>query len=75
MKSFDQAQLKHVETEEKNPLPTPQTLKEELRPETLPDVSQVKEFEKTKLKHVETEEKTTVPTKEGQNFYFRTSLL
>lgn len=70
MKSFDHTKLKHVETHEKNPLPTPQTLKEELRPESLPDVSQVKEFEKTKLKHVEPAEKNPLPTKEGKIFYF-----
>ena len=65
VKSFDHGKLKHVETEEKNPLPTPQTLKEELRPESLPDVSGVKEFDSSKLKHVETQEKTVLPTKEG----------
>jgi len=35
VKSFDHSKLKHVDTEEKNPLPTPQTLKEELRPSYL----------------------------------------
>ena len=70
MKSFDHTKLKHVETQEKNPLPTPQTLKEELRPESLPDVSQVKEFEKTKLKHVEPTEKNPLPTKEGKVVLF-----
>ena len=64
IKSFDQGKLKHVETEEKNPLPTAATLKEELRPETLPDVSAVSEFDSSKLKHVETEDKTVLPTAE-----------
>ena len=68
MKSFDHGKLKHVDTEEKNPLPTPQTLKEEMRPETLPDVSGVKEFDSSKLKHVETQEKSVLPTKEGIEF-------
>ena len=65
VKSFDSSKLKHVDTVEKNPLPTPQTLKEEMRPETLPDVSVVKDFDASKLKHVETQEKVVLPTKEG----------
>ena len=65
VKSFDHGKLKHVETEEKNPLPTPQTLKEELRPETLPDVSGVSSFDASKLKHVETQEKVVLPTADG----------
>ena len=65
MKAFDHSKLKHVQTEEKNPLPTPQTLKEEMRPESLPDVSGVTQFDSKKLKHVETTEKTVLPTKEG----------
>lgn len=68
VKSFDHGKLKHVETQEKNQLPTPQTLREELRPDTLPDVSQVKDFEKTKLKHVEPVEKNPLPSKEGNKF-------
>ena len=68
MKSFDHGKLKHVETEEKNPLPTPQVLKEEMRPESLPDVSGITEFDTAKLKHVETEEKTVLPTNEGMSF-------
>ncbi|BAY26698.1 hypothetical protein NIES2100_65140 [Calothrix sp. NIES-2100] len=36
-KTFDQSNLKHVETEEKNPLPTEATIIEELKPEILPD--------------------------------------
>ena len=70
VKSFDHGQLKHVDTQEKNPLPTPQTLKEELRPETLPDVSGVKEFDSSTLKHVETQDKSVLPTKEGAFCYF-----
>ena len=66
VKKFDHGKLKHVETQEKNPLPTPQTLKEELRPDTLPDVSGVKDFEKSKLKHVDPAEKNALPTKEGE---------
>ena len=57
VKSFDSSKLKHVETEEKNPLPTAATLREEMRPETLPDVSAVAGFDSSKLKHVETQEK------------------
>ena len=68
MKSFDHGKLKHVETAEKNPLPTQADIKEELRPETLPDVSAVKDFDTQKLKHVETEEKTVMPTADGLFF-------
>ena len=67
VKSFDTNKLKHVDTQEKNPLPTAQTLKEELRPDTLPDVSQVKEFEKAKLKHVDPVEKNPLPSKQGNS--------
>ena len=66
VKSFDHNKLKHVETEEKNPLPTPQTLKEEMRPEELPDVSGVSSFDTSKLKHVETQEKNVLPTANGE---------
>ena len=65
VKSFDHGKLKHVETAEKNPLPTQADIKEELRPETLPDVSAVKDFDQHQLKHVETQEKSVLPTKEG----------
>ena len=66
VKSFDHGKLKHVETAEKNPLPTQADIKEELRPETLPDVSAVKDFDQHQLKHVETQEKSVLPTKEGK---------
>ena len=70
VKSFDKSKLKHVETEEKNPTPTPQTLREELIPDKLPDkTAELKEIEgfdaSKKLKHVETQDKTHLPTKEG----------
>lgn len=68
MKSFDHGTLKHVETQEKNPLPTPQTLKEEMRPESLPDVSAVGSFDAKKLKHVDTQEKNVLPTSDGMFF-------
>ena len=46
-------------------------LKEELRPESLPDVSEVASFDASKLKHVETKESNVLPTKEGAvNFQF-----
>lgn len=46
-------------------------LKEELRPESLPDVSEVASFDASKLKHVETKEANVLPTKEGAvNFNF-----
>ena len=85
MKSFDKSKLKHVETEEKNPTPTSQTLREELLPDQLPDKSaELKEIEgfdsSKKLKHVETQDKTHLPTKDGMlgqgggshynNYYF-----
>ena len=66
VKSFDHGKLKHVETAEKNPLPTQADIKEELRPDTLPDVSAVKDFDTQKLKHVETEEKNVMPTADGK---------
>lgn len=74
VKSFDKSKLKHVETEEKNPTPTAQTLREELLPDELPDKSaELKEitgFDPTKkLKHVETQDKTHLPTKEGTLFF------
>ena len=74
VKSFDKSKLKHVETEEKNPTPTAQTLREELLPDELPDKSaELKEitgFDPTKkLKHVETQDKTHLPTKEGMMFF------
>ena len=65
VKSFDHGKLKHVETAEKNPLPTQADIKEELRPESLPDVSAVKDFDQQKLKHVDTQEKTVMPTADG----------
>ena len=65
VKSFDHGKLKHVETAEKNPLPTQADIKEELRPDALPDVSAVKDFDTQKLKHVETQEKTVMPTADG----------
>ena len=67
VKSFDHNKLKHVETAEKNPLPTQADIKEELRPETLPDVSEVKNFDAHKLKHVETQDKTVMPTADGMS--------
>lgn len=71
MKSFDKSKLKHVETEEKNPTPTAQTLRQELLPDQLPDkkaeLKEIKGFDPAKkLKHVETEDKTHLPTKEGE---------
>jgi hypothetical protein len=54
--SFDKSSLKATVTHEKNPLPTAATLVEELRPESLPDVSEVARFRKNSLKHVETVE-------------------
>ena len=69
VKAFDHGKLKHVETEEKNPLPTPQTLKEEMRPESLPDVSEVSKFDASKLKRVDTVEKNELPTAEGELNY------
>ena len=55
-----------METAEKNPLPTQADIKEELRPDVLPDVSGVKDFDSKKLKHVETKEKTVMPTADGE---------
>ena len=49
-------------------VPTPQELREELRPDTLHDVSEVADFDSRKLKHVETQEKNVLPTKEGNVF-------
>lgn len=40
-------------------------LREEMRPETLADVSEVTKFDASKLKHVETKESNVLPSKEG----------
>ena len=40
-------------------------LREELRPDKLPDVSEVATFDSAKLKHVETKESNVLPTKDG----------
>merc|ERR1712048_852406 len=45
-----------------NTLPDAATLKEEVRPEVLPDVSGVAAFDIGALKHVETKEKSVLPT-------------
>jgi hypothetical protein len=45
----------------------PLALHEELRPETLPDVSGVAAFDSSKLKHVETKEKVVLPTADGKS--------
>ena len=70
VKSFDSSKLKHVETEEKNPLPTAATLHEELIPENRPDRSEVASFEKGQLKSVYTRESTGVPTQDEINAEF-----
>merc|ERR1711881_815465 len=54
IKGFDQSKLKSVKTEEKNTLPTSATLHQELRPEELPDVSEVANFNSASLKKVAT---------------------
>ena len=69
VKAFDHGKLKHVETQEKNPLPTPADLKEEMRPENLADVSEVTKFDSSKLKRVDTIEKNVLPTADGQYRY------
>merc|ERR1711973_278754 len=61
IKGFDTTKLKKVEYSEKNTLPTAATLHEELRPEKLPDVSDVAKFDASRLKKVETNEKTVLP--------------
>ena len=84
VKSFDKSKLKHVETEEKNPTPTSQTLREELLPDELPNkAAELKEIEgfdtAKKLKHVETTVSSHLPTKEGmvaqggRNYIFTTN--
>lgn len=45
-------------------------LREELRPDKLPDVSEVASFDASKLKHVETKESNVLPSKEGNFFFF-----
>ena len=44
-------------------------LREELRPDKLPDVSEVASFDASKLKHVETKESNVLPSKEGNNLF------
>lgn len=41
-------------------------LREEMRPDELPDVSEVENFDATKLKRVKTKESNVLPTKEGK---------
>ena len=65
VKSFDKSALKPTTTCEKNTLPTAATLAEELRPETLPDVSAVASFDASKLKSVETVDKSVLPDANG----------
>ncbi|EDV25092.1 uncharacterized protein TRIADDRAFT_25752 [Trichoplax adhaerens] len=55
VKSFDVSKLKHIETTEKNPLPSDK-----------PNISEVTKFDKSKLKHTETSEKNPLPTKESK---------
>lgn len=38
-----------------------------MRPDNLPDVSEVASFDASKLKHVETKESNVLPSKEGNN--------
>lgn len=46
-------------------------LRAELRPDNLPDVSEVAQFDSTKLRHVETKESNVLPTKDGnEHWYF-----
>jgi len=59
---FDKAQLKHVETQEKNSLPDSENIKAES--EHIKFKEGIETFEKEKLKDVETVEKNTLPTKE-----------
>jgi hypothetical protein len=41
-------------------------LREEMKPDNLPDRSAVASFDQTKLKHVETTEKNVIPSKDGR---------
>jgi len=56
--AFDSSKLKHVETEEKNTLPSSYLIQEE----AVESRSEVKVFDKSNLKSVETVEKNTLPT-------------
>ena len=42
-------------------------LREALRPDTLPDRSEVTQFSKGNLKHVDTTEKNVLPDKKGES--------
>lgn len=44
-------------------------LRAELRPDNLPDVSEVAQFDSTKLRHVETKESNVLPTKDGNEHW------
>ena len=59
--------MKKTETCEKNTLPTAATLKEELRPECLPDVSGVAQFDLSSLKRTETVEKSVLPDADSKS--------
>merc|ERR1711962_1991890 len=55
---FDSSKLKHVETQEKQVLPSKDAIDEE----AVNSRAEVKSFDQSKLKHVETSEKNPLPT-------------
>eukprot|EP00112_Aurelia_sp_Birch-Aquarium-sp1_P004580 Seg152.2 transcript_id=Seg152.2/GoldUCD/mRNA.D3Y31 product="hypothetical protein" protein_id=Seg152.2/GoldUCD/D3Y31 len=65
VKTFDSSRLRRVQPRIRSQLPTPQTLRAELRPEKLPDVSAIRSFDCKLLKHVELRERNLLPSLEG----------
>ncbi|KAA2238152.1 hypothetical protein F0L68_41550, partial [Solihabitans fulvus] len=59
---FDSSQLKHTETQEKNPLPDKDAIEAEKEKNKF--LNGIENFDPTKLKHTETCEKNPLPTKD-----------
>ncbi len=66
VRTFDYSKLRPVRTRVRNYVPTPQTLRAEMRPDRLPDVSGIRHFDARLLKHVEIRERNLLPTLEGK---------
>nr|XP_036676343.1 thymosin beta isoform X1 [Drosophila suzukii] len=60
--AFNQNNLKHTETHEKNPLPDKEAIEQEKEKNQF--IAGIENFDAKKLKHTETNEKNVLPTKE-----------
>nr|CAD7576159.1 unnamed protein product [Timema californicum] len=63
VEAFDTGKLKHTETQEKNPLPDKDVVKQEKDHQNL--LEGVEHFDKATMKHTKTEEKNPLPNPEG----------